>query len=96
MILRWNALAFYLGMAVLSLLSGLRENIGTSRSRARQFLMRRIHTLSRTLPKIPGVIVRIGECDTKDVKRQFRSELPLCTSSQVNTRLKDLLPILNQ
>lgn len=94
-ILRRHGLAIYLTMDVLSLSPGLKANIGTSRSRARQFLMRQIHTLFSTFPEIRGVIVRIGECDARDVKGQFKSELLLRTSRQVNAMLKDLLPIFD-
>lgn len=88
-----HGLAVYLTMDVLSLSRGLKATIGKSRMKARQFLKRQVDTLFRTFPEIEGVIVRIGECDAKDVKGDFKSELLLRTSRQVNGMLKDLLPI---
>jgi len=91
-----HGLAIYLTMDVLSLSPGLKVKVGTSRLRARQFLMRQVDTLFTTFPEIRGVIVRIGECDARDVKGEFKSELLLRTSRQVNILLKDLLPIFER
>ncbi|MEE4167192.1 MAG: hypothetical protein V2I35_14410, partial [Desulfocapsaceae bacterium] len=43
--------------------------------------------------EIKGIIFRIGECDGKDVKGDFKSELFLRSSRQVNRLLRELLPI---
>ena len=80
-------------MDILSLTTGLNEKIGTSRTRARQFLIRQVETFLKSFPEIKGVIARIGECDGKDVKGEFRSELLLRTPRQVNVLLKDLLRV---
>lgn len=89
-------LSVYLTMDVLSLTPALKTIIGNSRLRARQFLMRQVETLLSTFPEIQGVIIRIGECDGKDVKGEFKSELLLHTPRQVNVMLKDLLPIFER
>jgi len=91
-----HGLQIYLTMDVLSLTPGLKAHIGKSTARARQFLARQAETLFTTFPEIRGVIVRIGECDAKDVKGVFKSELLLRTSRQVNGMLKELLPIFER
>ena len=91
-----HGLAVYLTMDVLSLSPGLKLHVGSNRKKARQFLMRQIQTLFDTFPEVRGVIIRIGECDARDVKSTLKSELLLRTSRQVNSVLKDLLPIFEQ
>lgn len=94
-ILRRHGLQIYLTIDVLSLSPGLKASIGGSRARAGQFLVRQFHSLFQTFPEVRGVIVRIGECDGKDVQGQFKSELLLRTSRQVNGLLKKLLPVFD-
>jgi hypothetical protein len=89
---RYN-LDVYITMDILSLTKGLREKIGADRNKARRFLARQVETLLQSFPEIKGIIARIGECDGKDVKGAFRSELLLRTPRQVNVLLKELLGV---
>lgn len=88
-----HGLGIYFTMDVLSLTPGLKKQIGGSRSRACTFLKRQVDTFLATFPEVDGLILRIGECDGKDVKGDFISELLLYTPEQVNRMLKDLLPV---
>lgn len=88
-----HGLDIYLTMDILSLTPGLKERIGGRRSLANRFLQRQVETILSTFPEIKGIIIRIGECDGKDVKGIFKSELLLRTSRQLNRLLHDLLPI---
>lgn len=83
----------YITIDILSLTRGLKGKIGGDRKKARQFLCRQVETLFKSFPEVRGVIARIGECDGKDVKGEFKSELLLRTPRQVNALLRDLLPV---
>lgn len=89
-------MAIYLNMDVLTYAPGLRENIKNCPDRAEIFLSRQIETLFATFPEIKGVIMRIGECDGKDVKGIFKSELLLRSAKQVNSMLHTLLPLFEK
>ncbi len=90
------SLGIYLTMDILSLTPQLKRRIAGRRSLANIFLRRQIETILSTFPEIKGIILRIGECDGKDVKGIFKSELLLRTPKQVNRMLHDLLPIFEK
>jgi len=95
-ICKQHGLGIYLTMDILSLTPGVQEKIEGRRKRANQFLKRQIVTILTSFPEISGIIFRIGECDGKDVKGIFKSELFLRTSAQVNRMLHDLLPLFEK
>ncbi len=89
-------LDIYLTMDIMSLTPALKERIGSSTDKALHYLKKIVDTTLRIHPDVKGVIMRIGECDGKDVKGIFRSELLLKTPKQVNRMLTSLLPIFEQ
>lgn len=93
---QWLEPEINLTMDILSLTPALKEKIGTNRKLAHQYLQRLVNNVLTTYPEIRGLILRIGECDGKDVKGFFRSELLLKTPKQVNRMLKELLPVFEQ
>lgn len=91
-----HGLAVYLTIDILSLSPALKDKIGKSRNLARQFLLRQTESVLGAFPEIKGIIIRIGECDGKDVKGVFKSELILRTPRQVNDMILALLPLFEQ
>lgn len=89
-------LDIYLTMDIMSLTPELAQKIGSSTSKALIYLARLVDTTLSLHPDIKGIIMRIGECDGKDVKGIFRSELLLKTPKQVNRMLMRLLPVFEQ
>lgn len=83
----------YLTMDILSLTPALKKIIKGNRKRATQFLYRQVESVLRFFPEVKGLILRIGECDGKDVKGAFNSELILQTPGQVNRLIRELLPL---
>lgn len=93
---RKYGLDIYLTMDILSLTPLLRKKIGKSKKRVRMYVRSLMEKTLHTYPEIKGVIVRIGECDGKDVKGTFKSELILKTPKEVNSLLKELLPVFEK
>lgn len=91
-----RGLAVYITMDILSLTPLLREKINGNRKIAREYIRTLIDTTLVTYPEVQGIIIRIGECDGKDVKGLFKSELMLRTPKQVNLLLKDLIPLFEK
>lgn len=89
-------LEVYLTMDVLSLTPGLKKTINGKRKRATQFLLRQVESVLTYFPEVKGLIFRIGECDGKDVKGTFNSELLLHTPRQVNRLIRELLPLFER
>lgn len=81
---------------IFSLTPAIKNEIGCNYNLARQFLVRQIKSVLTDFSEIQGIILRIGECDGKDVKGHFVSELLLKTPKQVNRILHDLLPLFEQ
>lgn len=89
-------LDIYLTMDVMSLTPALTKHIGDNTERAITYLERLVDTTLQIHPEVKGIILRIGECDGKDVKGIFRSELLLKTPKQVKRILQTLLPVFEQ
>ncbi len=53
-------------------------------------------TVLTDFPQVAGIITRIGECDGKDVKEAFRSDLVIKTAEQCRGLLNRLLPVFEQ
>lgn len=92
-ICRRHGLDVYLTMDILSLTPGLQEKIGKSSRKAGQYLQRQISSILDVFPEVKGLILRIGECDGKDVRGIFKSELILKTPRQVNRLIHRILPV---
>lgn len=86
-------LDIYLTMDVLSLTPRVKEKIAGSKERGIPFIRRQIESVFAHFPEIKGIIIRIGECDGKDVKGDFKSELFLRSPREVNRMLHELLPL---
>ena len=91
-----RGLQVYLTMDILSLTPLLRKRINGNRKTARDYIRSLIANTLETYPEVRGIIIRIGECDGKDVKGLFKSELILRTPKQVNLLLKELIPLFEQ
>jgi hypothetical protein len=91
-----HGLAIYLTMDVLSLTAALRQRINGCSRRAILYVAEQVDTVLTSFPEISGIILRIGECDGKDVRGDFRSELILRTAGQVNRMLHGLLPVFER
>lgn len=89
-------LNIYLTMDILSMTPALKDKIAGKRERAMEFLLRQTDSVLAKFPDVKGLILRIGECDGKDVKGAFRSELILHTPRQVNRMIHDLMPIFEK
>ncbi len=95
-ICREHGLNIYLTMDILSLTPRLKSRINGNSDLVRDFLRKQVETVLSTFPEVRGLILRIGECDGKDVKGVFISELVLQTPKQVNRLLVELLPIMEK
>ncbi len=91
-----HGLNVYLTMDVVSQTPAVRRRINGSRRLALAFLTQQVSDALTIFPEISGIIMRIGECDGKDVRGDFRSELILRTAPQVNRMLHELLPIFER
>ena len=58
-----------------------------------EFLSQSVNQLLANFSGVQGVILRIGECDSQDVRSDFRSELAVRTASDAREVLKHLLPV---
>jgi hypothetical protein len=95
-LLRDRGLAIYVTMDVLSYTPALRAEIGGSQRRARRFLREILDGFLADFPEVSGVILRIGECDGKDVRGLFKSELLLRRAGHLNELLHTLLPMFER
>ncbi len=60
------------------------------------FFQEACHSLFRDFPAVGGVIFRMGECDARDVRGDFRSRLALRTPGEANAFLRNLLPVFER
>ncbi len=95
-ILKRNGLSIFITMDVLSFTPHLKSVIGDDISKGIEFLIRQLSRLFDNFPEVAGMIVRIGECDGKDIKGPLKSELFCRTPRQVNHLLKALLPLFER
>ena len=95
-ILQNSRLDIYLTMDVLSFTPQIKQIISGSRKKGLQLIRRQIKSVFSHFPEIKGIILRIGECDGKDVKGDFKSELFLRSPREVNHMLHELLPLFEQ
>lgn len=93
---RLHELDVYLTMDVLSFTPGLKRQIGKSTRKANVFIRRQVQTVLQQFPEVKGIILRIGECDGKDVRGDFVSELTLQRPGQANCLLHELLPLFER
>jgi hypothetical protein len=92
-ILQTYELDIYLTMDVLSFTPQIKRMIAGNRKKGVQLVHRQVESIFSYFPEIKGIIFRIGECDGKDVNGNFKSELFLRSSRQVNLLLRELLPL---
>lgn len=88
-----HGLDVYLTMDVLSSTQAVKKKIHNRYDLAKEFLLRQVKTILTQFPEVRGLILRIGECDGKDVKGDFTSKLVIRTPGQANQLLCDLLPL---
>ncbi len=86
----------YLTMDILSLTPKLKEQINGNFQRIREFIQRQLETVLHAYPEVRGIILRIGECDGRDVRGDFKSELVLRRAKQANSLLRAVLPIFER
>ena len=86
----------YLTMDIVSLTPKLKAKINGNLQRAQLFIQRQLETVFRLYPEVKGVILRIGECDGRDVQGDFTSELILQNAKQANRLFRALLPIFER
>jgi hypothetical protein len=67
--------------------------IGRSDRRAIELLAGACARLLDDFPQVGGVILRLGECDAKDVDDDFKSRLRIKTARQARRWLRALLPV---
>ncbi len=91
-IIRARDLKIFLTMDILSYTPQLRSHISTNKARGFAFIRRQVEEIFSSFPEVSGIIFRIGECDGKDVKGIFKSELFLKTAKEVNHLVRFLLP----
>ena len=60
------------------------------------FLREAVRNAFARYPALAGIIVRIGECDGKDVQVDFRSRLVVQEPGQARKLLRELLPVFEQ
>jgi hypothetical protein len=92
-VLKDHGLDIYLTMDILSFSPGLKSKIADNKAKGIQFIKTQVNSVFSNFPEISGIIFRIGESDGKDVKGDFKSELFLRTPKEVNTMIRELLPV---
>jgi hypothetical protein len=95
-ILKDHGLNIYLTMDVLSFSPGMKTKIAGSKKKGLQFIIKQVESVFADFPEISGIIFRIGESDGRDVKGDFKSELFLRTPREVNTLIRELLPVFER
>ncbi len=83
----------FLTSDVLSLTPELERRIGDDDGRAIDLLAAACTRILDDYPQVAGVILRIGECDARDVNDAFKSRLRIRTPAQARRWLRRLLPI---
>lgn len=89
-------LDIYLTMDILTFTPGLKALTERDRKAGIHFIIRQVETIFTDFPDVNGIIFRIGESDAKDVKGEFKSELFLRSSKEVNRMVKAVLPVFEQ
>lgn len=95
-VLKKRGLNVFVTMDVVSFTPALKARIGHEPARVRAFLCNLIDCFFDEFPEVDGLIVRIGECDGKDVRGAFKSELHLRRPAQVNRFVRALLPVFER
>lgn len=95
-ILGSHGLSVFITMDVLSFTPRLKSLIGKDISKGIELLRRQIVQLFAYFPQVAGIIIRIGECDGKDVKGPIKSRLFCRTPRQVNRLLRALVPLFEE
>jgi hypothetical protein len=95
-VVRRHGLQIHLTMDVFSSTPSVREQLVKVRCSVESFLSELLTAFFEDFPGVAGVIIRIGEADAHDVNDEFKSSLHLRLPSEVNSFLKDLLPVFTK
>lgn len=89
-------LRVYFTMDVVSVSPALKERLGGDLGRVLAYLSELLDGFLVAFPQVAGVILRIGECDGKDVRDDFHSELVIKRPSEARQMLGALLPVFER
>lgn len=92
-IVREAGLRIHVTMDVMTFTPALRSRVGTGAGEVSAFLGDHLDRFLADFPEVDGVVMRIGECDGRDVGGIFRSELVIRDARGLNRLLREVLPV---